>query len=150
MIGFISDVVGPVSMPLYSVVLYQQFTDVVIEHIGDENIEELKDFIKGREVSLVKKCLKTITSQLPEIMNKKGCDASNVYDEEARNADDPEYFSDDEQERAHKALKKKNKKKLAQKRAGDQLEEGEIGSDMDEGNKKKGGYSKTGYPSKKF
>jgi rRNA processing protein Gar1 len=47
-IGFISDVVGPVSMPLYSVVMYKQFTDVLSEHLGDENQEAIREFIKGR------------------------------------------------------------------------------------------------------
>lgn len=47
-IGFVSDVVGPVSMPLYSVVLYEQFTDAVYEHLGENNIDELKEFIKGK------------------------------------------------------------------------------------------------------
>ena len=83
-------------MPLYSVVLYEQFSEVLKDHLGVDNTEELKEFIKGKQVSLVKKCLKTITNQIPELMSKKGCDASNVYDEEVRNADDPEYFSDDE------------------------------------------------------
>jgi hypothetical protein len=31
---------------------------------------------------LVKKCLKLINAELPQIMSKKGCDASNIYDEE--------------------------------------------------------------------
>jgi H/ACA ribonucleoprotein complex non-core subunit NAF1 len=55
------------------------------------------------------------------MMAKKGCDASNVYDEEI--GEDPEYFSDDEAERAHK-LKKKNRNK--KKRAAEDMEEGEI------------------------
>jgi len=77
-IGFISDVVGPVSMPLYCVAIYKTFT----EQVAAAGITDLKEFIKGQKVSLVKKCLKTINSELPNIMRKKGCDASNVYDEE--------------------------------------------------------------------
>lgn len=64
-------------------------------------------------------------------MAKKGCDASNVYDEEVS---DPEYFSDDEAERAHK-LKKKNRNK--KKRAAEDLEEGEVLISDDELPKKK-------------
>ena len=39
-IGFISDVVGPVSMPLYSVVLYKS--------LQEQCPEDLKTYIKGR------------------------------------------------------------------------------------------------------
>lgn len=54
-------------------------------------------------------------------MSKKGCDASNIYDEEAREQDN---FSDDEQERA---AKNKNKKKRVKKNQGqNDLEDGEI------------------------
>jgi len=112
-------------MPLYSVILYKELQ----EHCP----EDLKTYLKGRQVSLVSKCLKTITTQLPQLMAKKGCDASNVYDEEV--GSDPEYFSDDEQERAHK-LKKKNRNK--KKRAAEDLEEGEVlMSDEDFPKKKK-------------
>jgi hypothetical protein len=139
-IGFISDVVGPVSMPLYSVVIYKSFL---------EECTENPIFLKGKQVCLVSKCLKTITNQLPQLMKKKGCDASNVYDEEQ--GSDPEYFSDDEQERAFK-LKKKNKNK--KKRNPEDIEEGEIIISDEEQEKKKSnkrkqqpsGYS---YPNKK-
>jgi len=71
----------------------------------------MKEYLRGRDICLVKKCLKTINSELPKIMKQKGCDASNVYDEEI--ASDAE-FSDDEKERAHKKAKKnKNKAKNA-------------------------------------
>jgi hypothetical protein len=55
-------------------------------------------------VFLVKKCLKIITTKLPEILKKKGCDASNFYDEELSESDLE--FSDDEKEREHKKNKK--------------------------------------------
>jgi hypothetical protein len=54
----------------------------------------------NEEVYLVKKCLKVITTKLPEIMNKKGCDASNLYDEELSESDLE--FSDDEKEKEYK------------------------------------------------
>lgn len=47
---------------------------------------------------IVKKSLKLINAELPSIMNKKGCDASNIYDEELSDKE----FSDDDAERAHK------------------------------------------------
>ena len=82
-----------------------------------------------KEVCVVQKCLKTINAKLPEIMSKKGCDASNVYDEEIR---EQEYFSDDEQERA---AKNKNKKKRAKKNQ-PELEDGEISGPTPQQNKK--------------
>jgi hypothetical protein len=45
-------------------------------------------------VFIVKKSLKIINQQLPQIMSKKGCDASNFYDEELP-ADDLEFSDDD-------------------------------------------------------
>jgi hypothetical protein len=58
---------------------------------------------------------------LPSILKKKGCDASNIFDEEAnRNEKD---FSDDEAERDFKKGKKLKKRK--------DREDGEIDSDRD-------------------
>ena len=54
-LGFISDIVGPVSMPLYSVAIYKQCK----EKLKDL---DLKEFMKGKEVCLVQKCLKTINA----------------------------------------------------------------------------------------
>lgn len=94
-IGFIADVVGPVSMPLYCVAFYKSFGKTLAEN----GITDIRSFLKDREVLLVKKCLKTINSKLPEIMSRKGCDASNIYDEEATSDQE---FSDDEAEREAK------------------------------------------------
>jgi hypothetical protein len=74
----------------------------------------------GQQVCLVQKCLKTINADLSNIMKKKGCDASNAWDEELSDKE----FSDDEQEQLHKKQKKMNKKR--QNNAEMQLEEGEI------------------------
>jgi len=74
------------------------------------------------KVYLAVKCLKLINTQLPLIMSKKGCDASNIYDEEL-----PEHereFSDDEKEREHKKARKHKKKNKAA--AAREMEEGEI------------------------
>ena len=56
----------------------------------------------GLQVCLVKKCLKTINAELTKIMSKKGCDASNAWDEELSDKD----FSDDDAEKEHKKAKK--------------------------------------------
>lgn len=74
------------------------------------------------KVYLVVKSLKVINAQLPIIMSKKGCDASNIYDEEL-----PEHereFSDDEKEREAKKARKNKRKNKANKDM--EMEEGEI------------------------
>ena len=52
-------------------------------------------------------------------MSKKGCDASNIYDEELSDKE----FSDDEAEKAAKRMKKQKK---ANKKTVADLEDGEI------------------------
>ena len=49
-VGFISDLVGPVQMPLYSVALYKSFTDQLKDTLQDQDIGE---FMKNREICLV-------------------------------------------------------------------------------------------------
>ena len=61
--------------------------------------------------------MKVITSEIPKLLVKKGCDASNLYDEEIQE-DDLE-FSDDEKEKEYKRSKKESKKSKG-------LEDGEI------------------------
>mmetsp|Transcript_5570 Transcript_5570/g.8783 ORF Transcript_5570/g.8783 Transcript_5570/m.8783 type:complete len:156 (-) Transcript_5570:277-744(-) len=131
-VGFISDIVGPVQMPLYSVALYKQSLDEIRAHIEKEGGDQsnIKEFFIGRKLGLVSKHLKTLNSKLPQIMAQKGCDASNVYDEEV--GQNHQEFSDDEEERAHK----KAKKKRGKNRNGE-LEEGEIVDDDDNRAKKK-------------
>ena len=77
-------------MPLYCVALYKHFTKLVTDEF---KTQEIRDFMQGKQVCLVQKSLKTINAELPTILSKKGCDASNAWDEEG----DKE-FSDDEQE----------------------------------------------------
>jgi len=55
-------------------------------------------------------------------MSKKGCDASNIYDEEI--GEQEREFSDDEKEREHKRAKKNKKKNKAMNDR--EMEEGEI------------------------
>jgi H/ACA ribonucleoprotein complex non-core subunit NAF1 len=80
---------------------------------------------------------------LPQILNAKGCDASNAFDEEVPEGDQD--FSDDEREREQKQ-KKKNKKKgirsglgdKVRRASDDELEEGELVDDesRNRGNKR--------------
>lgn len=76
-IGFVLDLVGHVTTPQYSVRLYPAF----IEKVKARGVEVRNQLIDQR-VYLVSKCLKVINAKLPEIMSRKGCDASNIYDEE--------------------------------------------------------------------
>jgi predicted xylose isomerase-like sugar epimerase len=71
------DLVGHITAPLYSVRLYPAF----VESLKAKNVE-LRNQLVDQQVFLVSKCLKVINAQLPAIMQKKGCDASNIYDEE--------------------------------------------------------------------
>lgn len=61
--------------------------------------------------------MKVITANLSKIMNKKGCDASNIYDEEVSEGDLE--FSDDDKEKEFKKAKKLAKQNK-------NMEEGEI------------------------
>ena len=99
-------------MPLYSIVVYKHFLSRLNTALDYEENDKklLKDFMMGREVHLVKKCLKSIESEIPKIMKKKGCDASNFFDEEPSGNGEDIYFSDDEAEREYKR-EKKNKNK---------------------------------------
>ena len=72
---------------------------------------------------LVRKCVKTINADLPKLMNQKGCDASNAFDEELSDQE----FSDDEAEAAFKRAKKNNKKRG---QANKDLEDGEVVEDF--------------------
>ena len=102
-IGFILDLVGPVNNPFYSVRLYPQFLDKQ----RTAGVEP-KSMLVGSRVYLVVKTLKMISSQLPLIMARKGCDASNIYDEEV--PENEREFSDDDKEKEVKKAKKAKRK----------------------------------------
>jgi hypothetical protein len=57
---------------------------------------------------VVKRTMKVINSKMDDIMKKKGCDASNMYDEEVLETEQD--FSDDEMERETKRLRKNLKR----------------------------------------
>jgi H/ACA ribonucleoprotein complex non-core subunit NAF1 len=100
-IGFVLDLVGHITMPQYSVRLYPDF----LERIKSKGVQ-VKNQLVDQKVFLVQKCLKVINAKLPEIMSKKGCDASNIYDEEVPEHDQ-EYSDDEKEKEAKKARKKK-------------------------------------------
>ena len=64
-----------------------------------------------------------INARLPEIMSKKGCDASNIYDEEVPERD--QEYSDDEKEKEAKKAKKKLKKRLREAASDEEDKESE-------------------------
>lgn len=101
-IGFILDLVGHVTAPLYSVRLYPAFLDA----LKSRGVADLRNQVLDERVFLVSKCLKVINAELPQIMSRKGCDASNIYDEEIPEGE--REYSDDEKE---KEAKKKRKMK---------------------------------------
>jgi H/ACA ribonucleoprotein complex non-core subunit NAF1 len=101
--GFVVDLVGHVTTPQYSVRLYPAF----LEAIRAKGVE-VRNQLLDQKVYLVSKCLKVINAQLPAIMARKGCDASNIYDEEVPEHD--QEFSDDEKEKESKKARKKQKR----------------------------------------
>eukprot|EP00347_Sterkiella_histriomuscorum_P019565 403341149 len=126
-VGFVLDLVGHINQPLYTVRVYPQF----IEKLHSQNIEPKNQLIDAK-IYLVAKSLKVINAQLPVILSKKGCDASNIYDEEL--AEHEREFSDDEKEREAKKARK-NKKKLKQQQQQNSnrvMEEGEIEEEEDQ------------------
>ena len=54
------------------------------------------------ETFVLNRTMKVIQTRIDELINKEGCDASNMFDEEVN---DPE-FSDDEQEKLFKKQRK--------------------------------------------
>lgn len=108
-IGFIFELVGPITAPLYSIQLYPGFMTALVEKAkatGQTAVQA--DFMKrelhGKLTCVVKRTLKLINSRLDEIMKKKGCDASNMFDEELMQTELE--FSDDEEEKEAKKQRK--------------------------------------------
>ncbi len=46
------------------------------------DFKSMRESLHGCETYLVKRTLKLINNQLDRILSKKGCDASNMFDEE--------------------------------------------------------------------
>jgi len=104
------EVFGPVSQPLYTVRLpppdESTGNDCWSENGSHTNILALN---KSADVHFIKKDAHLLDTKTIRMQSGKGCDASNVYDEEV-NIEEVE-FSDDEEERRHKLLLKRSKKR---------------------------------------
>ena len=83
----------------------------------------MKQELHDQLTHVVKRTMRLINGKLDEIMSKKGCDASNMFDEEVLPTE--QEFSDDEDEKEAKRLKK-----LSNKRKHGQMDSG--GSDSEE------------------
>ena len=64
----------------------------------------MKEQLHDRNTCVLKRTMKLINGRLEEIMSKKGCDASNMFDEELMPTE--QEFSDDEEEKEAKKLRK--------------------------------------------
>lgn len=124
-IGFIFELVGPVTYPLYSIQLYPEYVD----KLGVTDPAKIKEALHGEEAYVVKRTLKLINNRLDELMSQKGCDASNQFDEECMEHE--REFSDDEAEKEFKRKKKQSNKRKAE------LEEGEIEEEKFAGKKRR-------------
>ncbi|CAI2375615.1 unnamed protein product [Moneuplotes crassus] len=102
LIGYIDEVVGPVNDPFYTVMLYPSF----LEQTEKDEIN-LEALFTGNQVYFVEKTKKLVFWN--NLLNQKGCDASNIYDEEIIEPSEQD-FSDDEQE-------KEKRKRRDQKRS---------------------------------
>ena len=62
---------------------------------GDTHVTDvLRRLLHGEKTFVVKRTMKIITNQLEKLMTQKGCDASNMFDEEVEQKEME--FSDDE------------------------------------------------------
>jgi hypothetical protein len=95
---------------------------------GVEAEQYYREKLHGITLYVVKRTLKMINSRLDDIMSKKGCDASNMYDEELLEAE--QEFSDDDLEKetkkARKLAKRTGKKRTDGDMSDGSLEEGEL------------------------
>ena len=95
-VGFIFELVGPITAPLYSVQLYPEYVDEIkakfaatreapSEADGPMSTQLVTFFKEELHDSLcfvVKRTMKLINSRLDDLIKMKGCDASNMFDEE--------------------------------------------------------------------
>jgi rRNA processing protein Gar1 len=94
-LGYLDDVIGKVDSPYYVIKFFPNY---------DEQMRTSLNLFPGKSIFFPKSRSKQIATR--DLINQRGCDASNVFDEEV-NQDDLE-FSDDEEEISFKH-KKKNK-----------------------------------------
>ena len=87
-VGFIYELVGQITDPLYSIQLYPEFVDKLHVELNQTNQtpEQLADLMKeklhGRNTFVVKRTMKIINARLDDLLKQKGCDAGNMFDEE--------------------------------------------------------------------
>ena len=97
-IGFIFELVGPITAPLYSVQLYPEYveeikskyatsreaTEAVISPgpMSAQLLSFFKQELHDTLCFVVKRTMKLINSRLDDLIAQKGCDASNMFDEE--------------------------------------------------------------------
>ena len=67
----------------------------------------MKRKLHDRSTFVVKRTMKMINAKLDDLLKQKGCDASNMFDEEIPASD--QEFSDDEAEKEAKKIKKMKK-----------------------------------------
>lgn len=97
-IGYLDDVIGNVESPYYVLKIFPNL----------KNKTNGLGLAKNQQILYVKTKSKTIMKD--KILNKKGCDASNAFDEEI--SEDELEFSDDEEELKVKAKRKQIKKQM--------------------------------------
>jgi H/ACA ribonucleoprotein complex non-core subunit NAF1 len=90
-VGLVDEVIGPTSHPFYSVKKRKGME-------ADRITKDLQLYF----------CASGATFTIPEQLYSRGCDASNVYDEEVDEND--QEFSDDEKEKTSKRIKRNRKK----------------------------------------
>ncbi len=98
-VGFIEDVFGPVNQPLYCVHNYPKAES-----------KDVPTIVKGTILYTPLRTLRLVV--LAAVETKKGCDASNIYDEEVGEGE-MEYSDDEKEQSAKKARKMATKKKRA-------------------------------------
>lgn len=86
-VGYLDDVVGKIDEPVYIVKFFPNLTDKNLVVQGEPLF-----YVKDKALKVEKK----------ELLRKKGCDASNAFDEEV--SDSGREFSDDEQEYHYKQV----------------------------------------------
>lgn len=71
-----------------------------------EKLEKLRATFHGKKVFVVKRTEKLIMAKLEDLMKKRGCDASNIYDEEVLPSH-LDYSDDEEESRVKRARKQR-------------------------------------------
>eukprot|EP00826_Nyctotherus_ovalis_P035158 TRINITY_DN2993_c0_g1_i13.p1 TRINITY_DN2993_c0_g1~~TRINITY_DN2993_c0_g1_i13.p1 ORF type:complete len:215 (-),score=30.69 TRINITY_DN2993_c0_g1_i13:175-819(-) len=91
-VGFVEDVLGPIDQPLYLIFFYPKSE-------GDHEAIE-----KGQNLYCPLKGIKLVA--ISTLKEHKGCDASNIYDEEI-SKEDIEYSDDEEERKARRSKRKR-------------------------------------------